>query len=1261
MAYQSNSNIKKSTSQQTGKEEKVNKTEIGDNVSSPVDTLSLPSLKSKTISRTFGRADDYVELHIYNNSNQLIFSDNNFEDYTTPTNQETKAPLTNQIQIDPNKVLNDRGYFSGQYIVKLNILKNKIFNTDQLPFFIKEISSDRREIRSVTPKVTNAILDPAISEFIADIESSVYFKEFSINFGNDLILPSINVLLNKDTAKHELLIKTLKALPGNIVANSVFKVVEEITDPLLIRVDLGNLSLTGEGIPMAGPNFNIDIRLNNSIPSEFKTYSNILEYNLTSSYQHLLSKLEDDTIDLGIEYDYIRPVSESSEERSFHFENFIHFSNSTERLKNFKYKLELIEKYDKQISEIGNITGDTLNSNVVVLNKSSINEKKEKLIKGLDGYEQFLYFTSGTYAWPKQNTSNPFALYSITSSEAKSWLGYEFSHVSASGQLLSSSLYDKQNLYNLNKLLPSHITDNTDNSLYVGFVDMVGQHFDHIWSYIRAISKIHNADNLRGISKDLVYHKLKSIGLEVFDQFENSSLTEYILGESTSGSNFYGGSHFYTWKNHPLSSSLGVGLAVSSSETLITSSNVGSIPKGDITKEIWKRLYHNAPYLLKTKGTERGIKALMSCYGIPSSILNVKEYGGSTTTTGIFEDLDISDTYKTFTYEKQSLALKGNSGTGGYFIKTNWSSSLTDTYFTNKQQEEKAVEFRIKPIRASEKYHLFSLSGSQYNTTHYPDRDQHLLLDPYIGADISSSDDSTQYGRLQYYYGGTLTKQSQYFPVYDGDFWNIYIQAHDGSSDKINIDFGAYKANFNKNIHYFVTSSENLGDNNAYRYSWGTYHTGTGNRGAAIYAYFGGISPNLHSSYDNIDVLKYSGSLQEIRIHFGELLSHNTLRKHALEPFMYAGNTLSSSYSNVVRRLPLGSNDQQDSSSFHPNIDIPYLSENYDVTSSMSSQEWEEVVENHYLPTPDTIGSSTTSEKVRIDEGTVDNNILSPYVKGETSTLDRQPLDYEDLGIFFSPTDEINEDIIYTLGPFRMDDYIGNPLPSAQSSSYYEDLKNIKDLYFKKVKRRYNYWDYIKQIQYIDHTLFKMIEQFVPARANTKTGLVIEPNFLERTKFKRTLPVRSDAQTMEEGLHQTFDASLNRKVYKIRSSSTKDFGQEGLEGINNIEGQHDPGSYVISHNNLSFTTSSKGERMDQGTNATIFIYDDYVDPSQKDPNRENNQSCQDPIIPFDPQAGKPTGYKSHDSSVLLGNMIEGKKSKKYYTYKQYYMVSSSLY
>ena len=74
-----------------------------------------------------------------------------------------------------------------------------------------------------------------------------------------------------------------------------------------------------------------------------------------------------------------------------------------------------------------------------------------------------------------------------------------------------------------------------------------------------------------------------------------------------------------------------------------------STPKGDITKEVWKRLYHNAPYLLKTKGTERGIKALLACYGIPESILHVKEYGGP--------NADKSG-YRTFKYPKMQKALE---------------------------------------------------------------------------------------------------------------------------------------------------------------------------------------------------------------------------------------------------------------------------------------------------------------------------------------------------------------------------------------------------------------------------------------------------------------------------------------------------------------------------------------------------------------------------------------------------------------------------
>ena len=291
-----------------------------------------------------------------------------------------------------------------------------------------------------------------------------------------------------------------------------------------------------------------------------------------------------------------------------------------------------------------------------------------------------------------------------------------------------------------------------------------------------------------------------------------------------------------------------------------------------------------------------------------------------------------------------------------------------------------------------------------------------------------------------------------------------------------------------------------------------------------------------------------------------------------------------------------------------------------EISSSMSSQAWEEVIETHHLPTPDTVGASMTSEKVRIDETTgPDDNLLMVNKRRESSTLDRQPQDFEDLGIYFSPTNEINEDILYTLGSFRLDDFIGNPLPSAQSSSVYEELKDIRIHYTKKLNDQYKFWEYIKMIQNFDHTLFKIIEKFTPARANLKTGLLIEPNFLERNKIARnSFPNRSDGQTMLTGSHQTFEVQITTdytktRLYSIATSSN----------ATSITGQYEPGSYVVSYNNLTDVTSSKtSERLEQGTNGIIEIYDEHMDPFRKKKNRFgalhafNSQPCQAPIKPF---------------------------------------------
>ena len=231
-------------------------------------TNPLSTISSKIISKTFGRPEDYIELHIYSTNDKLLESFYNFTDYTIPEEIEDSG-ITNELIFDPETILKSLGYTTGKYKIKFNILRNKIFDDPNkriltLPFNIKDLSSSRREIKSTTT-TSNEILDSSVYNFIAEINSSSYFKDFTLNLGQDILIPCINILLNKEPLSHEVFIKTLNKLPSIVNKNSTFKVVEEIVDPFYLDVDLGEGELIDDSIELMGPNFNIDISINNSI------------------------------------------------------------------------------------------------------------------------------------------------------------------------------------------------------------------------------------------------------------------------------------------------------------------------------------------------------------------------------------------------------------------------------------------------------------------------------------------------------------------------------------------------------------------------------------------------------------------------------------------------------------------------------------------------------------------------------------------------------------------------------------------------------------------------------------------------------------------------------------------------------------------------------------------------------------------------------------------------------------------------------------
>jgi hypothetical protein len=1449
---------------------------VSQNTSPTLNLKNIDDLSSTLVERNFGRPEDYIEIHIYDLNNNLLDTVENFKGYKS---EQNTGGLIQDLNLDPLGILNELGYTTGKYNLKVNIQKRKIFNVLGTPFKIKEISSTRTELKLTTTTTNNNVnLGNNSRNFIQAVQNSTYFRDFILNFGKDRNIVAVNIELDTSNPNDNVLkIKLLEPLLENLERGDKLSIVENIVDPVILTYDLGLLPIIDTTVPIKGPNFKIDTRLNISVPTAFRSYDDILTTTTTSSYQKLISKLDGYEIP-EIDYGYVRSIDTASLDfetiTPTHFENFIHFGSATELLKNFEYKLKLIEVYNKQINELTLINSTSLNS-VVLESSSSISTKREKLIQGFSGYEQYLYFESGAYSWPKKDNhpqEEPYIQSSTTSTEALTWLGSSNSTNSYyGGQLSSASIFDKQNPNRLMKLVPSFIGDREENKPFELFCDMVGEHFDPIWTHVKEITQTTDNSHKLGVSKNLVYYMLQNLGIEAHDQFENEDLINYVFGQP---------------------------MVSNDTSTIITGSNE-TFAKQDITKEIWKRLYHNAPYLLKTKGTERGLRALINCYGIPDTVLDIKEFGSSDPNR---------EEFKLYTYNKFTQVLSGNSlepgNKKGMFIETAWTSSNTNAITLKPSASAKTVEFRIKPTRSgSDAYHLFSLTN--HTTQSLSGSDLHLVVHPYTGSyDFFTVGDKTQYGKLdllhftssiltssghqlvspvelattagategtgatinavdkvtfvsnasddyvspivvsalmisgkQYVASATISgysdtsgtdtigfssqgglstvigesrladngtiyhnftsdgnaikifagdgvagvmsnisvkeilHDSKYFPVFNGDFWDISLGTDGISGSNSTIHLGAYQSNHLREVlHYTssvlideITNAESFGSrhysdagnltlnptftnfsggspnqtvdnwtlqdtsNNAtftsitdgikatidstptntwdvrvrqslndklklhhkYRVSFEaktndedlnafisttngqnhqfsnptdiidngpaindttfTYYQSTfeptylshtnkttdtdtstndGNLtlhfylqsaaagdffevknvqieelGAPSSAYLGGIKNYntagiiTSSFYTNNNIndfnlkdgksvfdLGYKGSLSEVRYYFGELLNHNTLQQHALEPLMYGGNSISSSYDHLVVRYPLSFELDLDNNttsqiggttiiggaimntgltppftvagtpllqSHHPNTDIDYL----DGFTHFEDIDTELIVEEHHLPTPNTIGKSPVNNKIRIDRGTTDDDILSPDILSQLPTTERQVPDFSNIGVFLSPQNEINEDIIYTLGTFSLDEFLGDP--REETSETYEDFKPLIDQYFKKLKKgkdRYNIFDFTRWVSFLDHTLFDLIKKFTPQKSIDKTGILIEPHFLERSKFRRYHPIVSNT---------TYEGDLN----EVTQSFHKNNNISLLDGTS--------GSAVISYTAISSSNAHR--------------------------------------------------------------------------------------
>jgi hypothetical protein len=159
---------------------------------------------------------------------------------------------------------------------------------------------------------------------------------------------------------------------------------------------------------------------------------------------------------------------------------------------------------------------------------------------------------------------------------------------------------------------------------------------------------------------------------------------------------------------------------------------------------------------------------------------------------------------------------------------------------------------------------------------------------------------------------------------------------------------------------------------------------------------------------------------------------------------------------------------------------------NYEPIEELYKQEW-----------PDLSSNRIISNKVRVE-----NNVITGalYIdqRVESSAYDTYPMDNAKVGIYFSPTNEVDQDIAEFMGGVRVDDYIGSY--SNIYKNNYQELEDLRHKYFRQYLGRYNTIDYFRLLNYFNTSIFKQIKEILPGRSKALTGLVVEPHILNRSK-----------------------------------------------------------------------------------------------------------------------------------------------------------------
>jgi hypothetical protein len=659
---------------------------------------------------------------------------------------------------------------------------------------------------------------------------------------------------------------------------------------------------------------------------------------------------------------------------------------------------------------------------------------------------------------------------------------------------------------------------------------MVGHYYDNIWIHIKAMTDTYDRreDLTEGLSKDLAWTISNAFGWKQPSGTEITELHRLITGQYLSGS--FGSEEYKQYSE---------------------------ISGKEIQQEIWNRVLTNMPYILKNKGTKESIQALINAYGIPPTILKVREYGGA-------DNKDYQPTFETQQRFTKALDFKNSQ-----YIQTQWKET------SGSLRTPDTIEFRFRAASSSNQVLLAKNIGNEQGFAV-------RLIDEGSTTDNKGKVEFIISSSLTGSVFGTQSVTSSLFPVFNNEFWSVGITRESSSgynttedrtleynttgSIKYNLFVKQYESGVGRILYDSSTSMTLSGS------STGTGLTSSLHNGqwtASGDMFFGSTG-----SFTDLGV-EFTGSLQEIR-YYNAPLTESAFNNHTRAPKAINGNHASSSFTDLVFRLRLDDNKNLSTSPALNNIapDQNLFANSDGAFESGSAvgftaNTFSNIVQEEKTLLPNIGIGRKTNTKIRIEQNYVPTGSdgfirLSFDESVEKGELDTMPKDSNRLGVFFSPTDVINQDIIESIADLDIEEEIADP--RDEKEFFYRGLRTLAESYFQKYTGTNSFWDYMRLIKYYDQAIFEQIKKVTPARAKTTYGLLVEPTILERSK---NIILRDESF---ENLHREGEInvglleatqSLNRPVVSITSSRLD------YEGTISESFAYEPSTYLLKSASLS--------------------------------------------------------------------------------------------